>query len=463
MNITLYGAAGEVTGSAYHLEADQAHVLVDFGIFQGSRADEQRNVVPDALDEGALDAMVLTHAHLDHSGRLPLLARAGYRRPIYATRGTIDIVGLLLRDSARIQEDDARRENRRRERARRPPLQPAYTERDVERLLGLLEPLPYDRALEVAPGVTARAVEAGHVLGSASLELTVEEGGRRASVVFSGDVGPRGVPILRDPEPPARADLVFLESTYGDRDHRPLAETVAEFEQLVLQAALNHGKVLVPSFTVGRAQQLLYYLAELFGRGAVPPIPVYLDSPMAIAATEVYLRHPELTDEDPGAFESGRALRRELGTLRFVTSAEESRALNREDGPCVIIAGAGMANAGRIVHHLRHNLWREEAVVLIVGYQAEGTLGRQLAEGARQVSIFGDRIAVRASVHTLGGFSAHAGQSELLEWLAPMAAGKPRVVLTHGEERGRQPLAERIAERFDIEAELPEFEDVISL
>lgn len=463
MDITLYGAAGEVTGSAYHVDTGRAQVLVDFGIFQGSRADEQRNRIPGTLDVRALDAVVLTHAHLDHSGRLPLLMRAGYRRPIYATPGTIDIVGLLLRDSARIQEDDAERENRRRERAGREPVRPPYTEEDVERLLELLAPLPYDVPLEVAPGVAVRAAEAGHLLGSASLEMTVEEAGRRTTVVFSGDIGPRGTPILRDPEPPARADLVFLESTYGDRDHRPLEETVAEFEKLVLEAALNRGKILVPAFAVGRAQQILYHLAELFGRGALPPFPVYLDSPMAIAATEIYLRHPELSDADPGAFESTRALRRELHTLDFVTSAAESRGLNDEDGPCVIIAGSGMANAGRIVHHLRHNLWRPEAVVLIVGYQAEGTLGRQLAEGARQVSIFGDRIAVRAQVHTLGGFSAHAGQSELLAWLAPMADDRPRVALTHGEARGRLPLAERIAARFGIEAALPELEDVISV
>ncbi|MEN9934830.1 MAG: hypothetical protein RLZZ387_1409 [Chloroflexota bacterium] len=463
MDITLFGAAGEVTGSAYYVETERARVLVDFGIFQGGRADEQRNRVPDGLDVGALDAVVLTHAHLDHSGRLPLLARAGYRQPIYATPGTIDIVGLLLRDSARIQQDDAARENRRRERAGLAPLPPPYTEEDVERLLGLLEPLPYDAPLEVAPGVAVRAREAGHVLGSASLELGAEEGRRRTAVVFSGDIGPRSVPILRDPEPPARADLVFLESTYGDRDHRPLAETVAEFEKLVLEAVLNRGKILVPSFAVGRAQQLLYHLAELFERGAVPPFPVYLDSPMGIAATEIYLRHPELADDDPGAFESRRALRRALETLSFTASAAESRELNDMDGPCMIIAGSGMANAGRIVHHLRHNLWRREAVVLIVGYQAEGTLGRQLAEGARQVSIFGDRIAVRAKVRTLGGFSAHAGQSELLEWVRPMAEGGARVALTHGEARGRLPLAELIARRYGVEPELPELGDVIAV
>lgn len=463
MDITLYGAAGEVTGSAYHLASDRASVLVDFGIFQGNRTAEQRNRVPESLDASALDAVVLTHAHLDHSGRLPLLLRAGFRGPVYATPATIDIVGLLLRDSARIQAEDTERENRRRTRAGLPPERPPYTEEDVERLLERVEPLPYDRALEVAPGVSARAFESGHLLGSASLEITASEAGRRSTVVFSGDVGPRGVPILRDPEPPPRADLVFLESTYGDRDHRPLDQTLAEFEQALLEAALNRGKVLVPCFAVGRAQQLLYHLAELVGRGALPEIPIYLDSPMAIAATELYLKHPELADDNPGAFESQRALRRELATLRFVERSAESRELNDEDGPCVILAGSGMATGGRIMHHLRHNLWKPETVVLIVGYQAEGTLGRQLAEGARQVSIFGDRIAVRAQVKTLGGFSAHAGQTELLEWLAPMAEGRPRVILTHGEARGRLPLAAKIGERYGIAAELPELEDVVSL
>jgi metallo-beta-lactamase family protein len=274
-------------------------------------------------------------------------------------------------------------------------------------------------------------------------------------VVFSGDLGPVGAPLLRDPGHLSGADLVFLESTYGDRDHRPIEQTEAEFAAVIRAAAAHRGKILIPAFSVGRAQTILFYLAELFRAGAVAPFPVFLDSPMAIKALDIFSRHPELADEDWDEEHERRRLRRDLATLRLCPTSEDSRALNELGGPCVIIAGSGMCTGGRILHHLRHNLWKRETAVVIVGYQAAGTLGRALVDGAREVTIFGDPIAVRASVHTINGLSAHAGQSGLLDWLAPLAADHPRVVLTHGEEHARETLARLIGQRYGIKAELP--------
>jgi metallo-beta-lactamase family protein len=463
MRITMFGAAGEVTGSAYLVETSQARLLVDFGMFQGGRDDEERNVVPAALDARRLDAVLLTHAHIDHTGRLPLLPRAGFRGRVYGTEATLEAAELLLEDSAGLQRGDLRRANSRRERAGLDPLPAPYDDDDLRDLFGRFTPLPYDAPSLVAPGVTAQLVEAGHMLGSASIKLALQDGDRTRRVVFSGDIGPVGAAILRDPGRLSGADLVVLESTYGDRDHRPIAETVAEFERVVAEVARRGGKLLIPSFAVGRAQAVLFYLARLFNSGKVRPFPIYLDSPLAIKAKALYDRHPELNDEtldDPGEL---RQFVRDLRTLELCESADESRALNGVRGPCAIIAGSGMANGGRILHHLRHNLWKPDTAVLIVGYQGEGTLGRALVDGARTVRIFGEPVAVRATVHTINGLSAHAGQSGLLDWLAPLAATAPRVLLTHGEERARVPLARRIQELHGITCELPSYGEAVIL
>lgn len=463
MQITVLGAAGDVTGSAYLVTTPRARLLVDFGMFQGGRDDEARNVVPPGLDPRALDAVLVTHAHIDHTGRLPLLPRAGYSGPIYGTPATLEMADLLLQDSAGLQAGDVRRANKRRERAGLDPLEPSYGPADVAAAVRQFAPLPYDQPVQVAPGVRAELVEAGHVLGSASIKLYIEDADRPRVVVFSGDIGPRGAAILRDPGRVSGADLVFMESTYGDRDHRPIAETEAEFAQVVAAAVRRRGKILIPSFAVGRAQTILYYLAELFGSGAVAPFPIYLDSPLAIKASRIFLRHPELADEELDEEQERRRLRRDLGSLVLCESSDDSRALNDVAGPCAILAGAGMCTGGRILHHLRHNLWKPSTAVLIVGYQGQGTLGRALVEGEETVNIFGEPVAVRASVHTLNGLSAHAGQSELLAWLEPMAATGPRVALTHGEERGRAPLARMIAARYGISAELPDLGATIVL
>ncbi len=462
MKNTFQGAAGgEVTGSAYLVETGSTTVLVDCGLFQGTREAGELNQT--AVGAPGMTAVLLTHAHLDHTGRLPLLARSAFRGPILATPATIEMAGLILRDAAKIQQQDADRQNRKRQRAGEPPVEPLYTMEDAETVIRLMRPVPYMTPVEVAPGMRARFAEAGHMLGSASIELQVDDAGKTRTIVFSGDLGPKGAPILRDAEPFDRADLVFLESTYGDRDHRPFADTVREFVDIVKDASRQQGKLLVPTFAVGRAQMLTALLAWMFRNKHVEPFPVFLDSPMAIEAGAIYNRHTELFDDEAMAFLRERPLAKDLATLRTTVTAEESRQINACPGPCLIMAGAGMCNAGRILHHLRHNLWNPNTHVLIVGYQGHGTLGRQLVDGAKKVSIYGETVAVKARVHTLGGFSAHAGQTDLLDWFGKIAASRPRVVLTHGDTGPREALGKLIQSRFGLTPALPSVGDTIEL
>jgi metallo-beta-lactamase family protein len=463
MEVTLYGAAGEVTGSCYLVETGSARVLVDCGLFQGSEKVERLNKIPRQLTSKRIDAVVLTHAHLDHTGRLPLLVKSGYRGDVYATHGSLDVTRLILNDAANIQQQDIERANRQRARAGQRLLEPLYEPADVERACKQMRVFDYNGWHEIAEGIKVQLVEAGHILGSSSVEMIVEQNGGRRRIVFSGDVGPFGQPIMRDPAYLENADAVFIEATYGDRDHRPLADTVAEFETLIATAAGKRGKILVPTFAVGRAQQILYHLAEMFREGRVKRFPVYLDSPMAIAATRLYEKHHELMDEEALALHSSGQLRRDLATVTTCETADESRALNTTEGPCLILAGAGMCNAGRILHHLKHNLWMPSTAVIIVGYQARGSLGRLLLEGAPKVKIFGETVVVRATVRGLGGFSAHAGQSDLLRWLEPMTRRRPRVIITHGEDHPRAELAYKIKERYGIEAEIPKMGEVIGI
>jgi metallo-beta-lactamase family protein len=463
MNVTIHGAAGEVTGSAYHVQTGKASVMVDFGLFQGRHMAEQSNHVPRNLDVDKLDAVVLTHAHLDHTGRLPLLIKRGYKGPIYATPASLEITQLILEDAAKLQEQDAIRENKKHAEKNKPPVEPLFTTLDVAGVVALFKPLPYLQPFEVAAGISVRMFEAGHILGSTSIEMTVEDSGVKRIVVFSGDLGPRNSPILRDSACLTHADLVFMESTYGDRDHRSLAETVEEFRHLVTAAVARKGKILVPTFAVGRAQQLQYHLANMFMERIVPPFPVILDSPMAIKATGLYNHHPELFDEEMRALAADEVFRKHIASIRHSVTADDSKALNELHGPCLIMAGAGMCNAGRIIHHLRQNLPHAETVVLIVGYQAPGSLGRVLTEGAQEVTIFGEPVPVRATTHSLGGFSAHAGQTDLLSWFECLAPKHPRLVLTHGEDRGRLPLAELVEKRFGIKPVLPLLGDVVEI
>lgn len=462
MRVTFFGAALEVTGSCYEVATSSQRLLVDCGMFQGSQKLERLNVIPQGLEASGVKAVVLTHAHLDHCGRLPLLVKAGFRGKIYATAGTADVARLILSDAARIQEDDVYRENKRRAREGRPLVKPLYTQADAARVFELFRAVAFDTPIEIGKDVTVTLVEAGHILGSSCAILDVEEDGRFKRLVFSGDIGPTNIPLMKDFAAIHNAEVVFLESTYGDRDHKPLKETVQEFEELIRRGTELGGKILIPTFAVGRAQQMLFHLSQLFRQKRLRPIPIYLDSPMAAAATELYMRHQDDIDEDSGIFSEGD-LFAALPQLRTCVTPEESKALNNVAGPCIILAGAGMCNAGRILHHLRHNLNSVDTFVLIVGYQAKGSIGRRLIEGAPVVKIFGETVRVRATVRGLGGFSAHAGQSDLLNWLAPMAVTKPLVVLTHGESHPMNQLAFHIKERFGITALQPRIREVIQV
>lgn len=462
MTITLLGAAGgEVTGSCYLVETPSARVLVDCGLFQGGKKSEVRNRTRVVAGRKP-DAVLLTHAHLDHVGRLPMLEAGGFAGPVYATPATAELTALILRDSARIQQADAERHNRKRQRAGLAPQQPLYTPAAAEAVIAKIAHVPYATPVEVAPGLRATWAESGHMLGSASIQLVAECDGATRRVVFSGDLGPKSAPILRDFEPFSQADVVFLESTYGGRNHRSFADTVAEFESIVHQAVADGGKIIIPTFAVGRAQLLTLLLARMFREGKTAPFPVFLDSPMAIEASAIYLRHAELFDDEMRAFIADRPLAEDLKTLKPTVSADGSRAINDFAGPCLIMAGAGMCNAGRILHHLKAHLWKPATRVVIVGYQAEGSLGRQLVDGAKHVKIHGERIAVKAAVHTLGGFSAHAGQADLLAWFDVVAKARPRVALTHGENAQRELLAAILRDRYGVHPALPALGETIS-
>lgn len=463
MRITLCGAAGEVTGSAYLVQTNRATILLDCGMFQGHGATEERNRELSPIDAKTIDAVVLTHAHLDHTGRLPMLTARGYKNNIFCTPATEDFTRLILLDSAQLQESDAERKNRKRERAGEAPIEPLYYKSDVERMNPLLRTVKLGQIQEVADGIAIKYYEAGHILGSASVEMTVSENSNKKTVVFSGDLGPLNSPILNDFVPPVHADLVFQESTYGSRDHRPFEETIAEFRGILREAVALNKKILIPAFAIGRSQVIIYEIARAVRDEAIPAIPIYLDSPMAAEAAQSYLRHRDLFDADAREHERTHDLRPTLDRLVPTRTVDESKSLNDKTGPMVIIAGSGMCDGGRIVHHLKNNLYRPTTTVLIVGYQTEGSLGHRLVSGAKEVRIHGERVVVKADIHTLGGFSGHAGRTDLLKWAESLAPSRPRWILTHGEPESREALKASLKERFEIVAECPVFHDIIEV
>jgi metallo-beta-lactamase family protein len=412
---------------------------------------------------------VLTHAHLDHCGRLPLLEKYGFKGPIYATPATIALTGIVLRDSASIQEGDVEDHNRRAARDGLPTLAPLYTVDETERILKRFKPLPYARTQEVARGIAVRFFDAGHIIGSASIRMCIADGasGRPERVImFSGDVGVQGAPLLRDPQSPDTGcgpeipDAVLLESTYGDHDHRPLDMTLNALVEILTAARAADGKVLVPSFAIGRTQDIIYHIGNLTRAGRLPRTEVCIDSPMATAASRLYEDHPDLYDPEARALQARGIDPLNFPGLRYTQSRQESKALNAMRGGGVIIAGSGMCTGGRILHHLRNSLSNPSTHLMFVGYQGQGTLGRALVDGAKRVRVLGDQIDVRAQVHTLGGFSAHAGQSGLVAWGtsvlgSPSDPRRPQLFLTHGEDGPRRILAGILRERTGIDAALP--------
>ena len=450
--LTFLGAAGEVTGSRYFIECDQepeaARLLLECGLHQGGNEAERMNAEPFGALARDLDAVVVSHGHLDHAGLLPKLVREGYRGPIFCAGDTGDLLEIMLTDAAFVMARDIEWENRRRLKADKPPLEPLYGPDDVEQTLALCRPQPYGQPLALPGGVTLVFRDAGHILGSAIVELDIPSGGRRRRLVFSGDLGNADSVLMRDPERVTGADVVLMESTYGNRDHRPMDETIDEFAGVLEAAWTAGGNVLIPAFAVGRTQEILYHLSMLHHAGRLRQQRIFLDSPMAIKVTELYARKYEsLNREDLAAMH--RAARgdpaRYLPGLRATRSVEESMAINRIQGGAIIIAGSGMCNGGRILHHLRYNLARPGTRLVIVGFQAAGTLGRQLVEGAEEVRVLGEDLRVRAHVHTIGGFSAHAGQSQLIGWAGAFRS-HPRLYLVHGEPEAQCALQAELRE-----------------
>ena len=447
--LTFYGATEGVTGSSYILQANGKTILLDCGLFQGSREEEKANLKAFQFDVGEIDAMVLSHAHLDHSGRIPKLVAQGYNGSLYMTEPTCELLDVMLKDAASLQLRDTEWENKRRRRAGKKEREPMYTLEDVEAALELCDARPYGQRVEIVTGIAVCFRDAGHILGSAIVELFITEDGVEKKLVFSGDLGNSCAALLRDPEIVESADILLLESTYGDRNHRPMDETLQEFEDIVTEASANGGNILIPSFAVGRTQEIIFRLGEMYQKGKLHQQAVYLDSPMAIAVTEIYHRYQNTYNaEDVKALHKSKStsLHTFLPMLRYSTSTEESMALNKVEAGIVVIAGSGMCTGGRIRHHFKHNLWRRNAHVIIVGYQANGTPGRALVDGAKYFRIGGEKIVVNAAIHTLGGFSAHASQSQLIDWVSHFKQPRPKLFLIHGEAETKVLLQQRLAE-----------------
>lgn len=461
MEITFLGAAGEVTGSCALVRTTGCTFLVDCGMFQGGREAERKNREALAFDVRDIDFVLLTHAHIDHSGLIPRLALLGFKGPVYCTPPTADLLGVMLPDSGHIQEFEAERDFRHRRREGRSAnreASPLYTVAQAIASLKRIRRVEYDTPCDPHADVRVRFREAGHILGSAFLEVDVTEDDRTQRIVFSGDLGQPGHPLTRDPAIAASADVLVMETTYGNRLHRPLAATLDELSMVVTETFERRGgNVVIPAFAVGRTQEIVYLLVQLYREGRVPAMDIYVDSPMALAATEVTLKH--LSSLEPEASDAISWLRGHHGkpAIRFVQEVEESMALNRVQGGAVIIAASGMCDAGRIKHHLRHNLPRKECSVVIVGFQAGGSMGRRLVDGAKRVRIFGEDVAVRARVHTIGGLSAHGDQAALLGWMGGLRTPPRRTFLVHGERSIRETFSAVVAERLRWpEVTLPE-------
>ena len=458
MKLGFLGGASEVTGSSYLVETETVRFIVDCGMFQGGRDADQKNTAPFAFDPQTLDFVLLTHAHIDHSGLLPRLCAQGFRGPIYATAATIDLVEVMLLDSAHIQQKEAEWQQRAAKRGRRrnPSPEPLYSVAQAQACLVQMRAVEY--GAEITPHPSARCCyrEAGHILGAAIIEVWVEDGGRHRKIVFSGDIGHAGKPIVRDPAQIESADYLLIESTYGNRLHKSLADTLVELE-FALNDTLTrkHGNVIVPAFAVGRTQDLLYLLTDLYRQGRLPQLYIYVDSPMALKATEITLKHASLLDSETRAMLEWLRNNRKRPRIHFIQDAGESMALAKIKGGAVIISASGMCNAGRIKHHLASNLGHKECTVLITGFQASNTLGRRIVDGAKTVRIFGEDVPVRADVYTIGGLSAHADQAGLLEWLRHFKRPPQHTFVVHGEADTAQIFCAAVRSQLGWNATVP--------
>ena len=460
--LTFLGAAGTVTGSKYLVEAAGKKLLLDCGIFQGSPELSARNFQPLSVDPKTIDYCVLTHAHLDHCGWLPCLVRDGYKNSIYANPATIDLATLSLKDSAHLQQEDSQRAQRGK-RSNAEDHQALYGPEDIDPMLRLLKPMPRSGGFDLSPEFHFDAYDAGHILGSSSLALTITENGKKTVVVFSGDIGRYGEPILKDPTTPPKADVLLCESTYGDRDHEA-GDPAALLAAVVNRVVQRGGSIVIPAFAIGRTQTFMYYLRQLEDEKKIPIVPVYVDSPMALSATDLYLKYKEDHDLDYSKLESsGDRDPLNVHEFHLTRTAEESKAINNVKTPCIIVSASGMITGGRVLHHLAQRLPDARNAVIIAGFQAQGTRGRAVQEGAKVLHLFGEAVPVNAEIITMGQFSAHAGKSELLRWLGGLQSAPKKTWLTHGEPAAAQALQAAIKEKFQWDVAVARYLDTADL
>jgi metallo-beta-lactamase family protein len=461
--LTFLGAAGCVTGSKYLVEAAGKKLLIDCGLFQGLDELKQRNWNPLPVDPKTIDYLVLTHAHLDHTGWLPVLVRDGYRKPIYANPATIELTGLLLKDSGHLQEEETQNAIKNKWSKHSDP-RALYTANDVGPVLAQLKPMTRRGGFDLSPEFHFESYDAGHILGSSSLELTITENGKKSVVVFSGDVGRYDQPILNDPISPAtkQIDTLLCESTYGDREHEA-GDPLQLLADIVNRVVKRGGSIVIPAFAIGRTQTFMYYMRQLEDLQKIPKVPVYVDSPMALSATDLYLKYKEDHDVEFTRDEQGGGDPLDVHTFHLARSVAESKAINDVKTPCVIISASGMVTGGRVLHHLAQRLGDARNCVILGGFQAEGTRGRALQEGTKTLNLFGQTVPVRAEIVEMGQFSAHAGKSELLRWLAGLQATPKQVHLTHGEPAAAQALQQAITEKFKWKAAVARYLDSVEI
>jgi metallo-beta-lactamase family protein len=465
MKLHFLGANRQVTGSRYCLEAGGHEVLIDCGMFQ-EREYQHRNWDGSPLPIPGIDAMLLTHVHIDHCGLIPRLVKEGFQAPIYATEPSVGLVDIMLRDAAEIQEEDVsyKLKRHRREGRKSPhPYEPLFTIEDVEQTVPLFQPVRYGQPIQVTPHIVARFFDAGHILGSAMIELDATENGRTVRIVFSGDIGQNDKPIVRDPSLLARADYLVMESTYGDRNHLHPGDTETQLAAVINDAVSRRGNVIIPTFAVERAQELIYHLGRLVRAGRIPQLPIFLDSPMAVDVTAIYLKFHDYCDEALLKMVADQQAPFRYPNLTYVRTADDSKKINFVPPPAVIMASSGMCNAGRIKHHLKQNIEKPEATILFVGHQSVGTLGRQIVDGNRRVRIHGQPFQVRAKIAQIYGFSGHADHDGLMRWIAHFQHPPQRVFLTHGEEPVALKLAAEISQVLGYETYVPEYREAVEL
>lgn len=461
MNVKFLGAAISVTGSCHLITTEKYKILLDCGQFQGSKVLEELNAGDFGFDPLEIDFMILSHAHIDHSGRIPLLTKRGYKGPVYCTDATADLVEIMLKDSGYIHEKEAEWKNRKAERSGKPFVEPLYTFEDAEDSVKYLEPVLYGQLFDINEDVRVRFNDAGHILGSSIVELWIREGEQVTKVVFSGDIGVKNKPILRDPATIEEADYLIMETTYGDRVHETNNESLDKFLEIILKTVRRGGTVVIPSFAVGRTQELIYELNVFYEqhkelKQELDKIMVYIDSPLATSATEIFRRNAQVFDDETREYILKGDNPLDFKNLKFTRTTEESRQLNFNSAPKIIISASGMCEAGRIKHHLKHHLWNPKSTVLFVGYQAEGTLGRSIVNGDKDVSIFGEKIHINAEIYSLEGFSGHADRDGLLEWLAAFKKPPKRIFLVHGEEDAKKGFADTVKQALGYDCTVVE-------